>query len=132
MRFGRIAHPDGMCFAVIDGTDAVMLSGESAAGRYPLDAVRTMVRIARLTEQSPAFSRQVINQISAADMPQSQTITEAVGLATRELALSIRASAIVCFTHSGSTARLIANPVAHKLKAAEIDAVVARLREEAR
>ena len=102
------AETNDVANAVLDGTSAVMLSGESAAGRYPLDAVRTMVRIARLTEQSPAFSRQVINQISAADMPQSQTITEAVGLATRELALSIRASAIVCFTHSGSTARLIA------------------------
>ncbi len=94
--------------AVLDGTSAVMLSGESAAGRYPLDAVRTMVRITTLTEKSPAFWRQVINQVSAADMPRSQTITEAVGLATRELALSIRASYIVCFTQSGSTARLIA------------------------
>jgi len=102
------AETNDVANAVLDGTSAVMLSGESAAGRYPLEAVKTMVRIARLTEQSPAFSRQVINQISAADMPQSRTITEAVGLATRELALSIRASSIVCFTHSGSTARLIA------------------------
>ncbi|MCK9548401.1 MAG: pyruvate kinase [Sphaerochaeta sp.] len=102
------AETNDVANAVLDGTSAVMLSGESAAGRYPLEAVKTMVRIASLTEQSPAFSRQVINQVSAADMPQSQTITEAVGLATRELALSIRASYIVCFTHSGSTARLIA------------------------
>jgi pyruvate kinase len=41
-------------------------------------------------------------------MPRSQTFTEAVGLATRELALSIRAAYIACFTQSGSTARLIA------------------------
>lgn len=102
------AETNDVANAVLDGTSAVMLSGESAAGRYPLEAVRTMVRIASLTEKSPAFSRQVINQISAADMPRSQTITEAVGLATRELALSIRATYIVCFTHSGSTARLIA------------------------
>ncbi len=102
------AETNDVANAVLDGTSAVMLSGESAAGHYPLEAVRTMVRIAKLTEKSPAFSRQVINQISAADMPRSQTITEAVGLATRELALSIGASYIVCFTHSGSTARLIA------------------------
>ncbi len=102
------AETNDVANAVLDGTSAVMLSGETAAGRYPLDAVRTMVRIASLTEKSPAFSRQVINQISATDLPRSQTFTEAVGLATRELALSVRASYIACFTQSGSTARLIA------------------------
>jgi pyruvate kinase len=102
------AETNDVANAVLDGTSAVMLSGESAAGRYPLDAVRTMVRIATLTEKSPAFSRQVVNQITTADMPRSQTFTEAVGLATRELALSIRAAYIACFTQSGSTARLIA------------------------
>lgn len=102
------AETNDVANAVLDGSSAVMLSGESAAGRYPLEAVRTMVRIAKLTESSPAFSRQVMNQLSAADLPKSQTITEAVGLATRELALTIGASYIVCFTQSGFTARLIA------------------------
>ncbi len=55
-------------------TSAVMLSGETAAGEYPLQAVTTMARIARLAERSNAFRRQVFNQIS-----------------TRELALSIGA-----------------------------------------
>jgi pyruvate kinase len=70
-----------------------------------------MKRIASLSERSSEFKRLVLNQIN--DMEQGkqrrkQTKTEAVGLATRELALAIQASYIACFTHSGSTARLIA------------------------
>lgn len=101
------AETNDVANAVLDGTSAVMLSGETAAGEYPLQAVATMARIASLVERSPAFSRQVFNQISTRDLLRKPTKTEAVGLATRELALSIGASYIACFTQSGSTARLI-------------------------
>jgi pyruvate kinase len=105
------AETNDVANAVLDGTSAVMLSGETAAGEYPLQAVKTMKRIASLAERSDEFRRLVLNQIN--DLGQSkgqtkQSTTEAVGLATRELALSIKASYIACFTHSGSTARLIA------------------------
>jgi len=102
------AETNDVANAVLDGTSAVMLSGETAAGEYPLQAVTTMARITALTEQSAAFKRQVFNQISTLDPERKQTKTEAVGLATRELALSIGSSYIACFTQTGSTARLIA------------------------
>ncbi len=102
------AETNDVANAVIDGTSAVMLSGETAAGEYPLQAVTTMSRIASLSERSDAFKKQVFNQISMLDPERTITTTEAVGLATRELALSVGASYIACFTQTGSTARLIA------------------------
>ncbi|MBJ2355359.1 pyruvate kinase alpha/beta domain-containing protein, partial [Sphaerochaeta sp. S2] len=93
---------------VLDGTSAVMLSGETAAGEYPLQAVTTMSRIASLAERSDVFQKQVFNQISMLDPDRKITTTEAVGLATRELSLSVGATFIACFTQTGSTARLIA------------------------
>jgi len=75
-----------------------------------LQAVLTMSRIVLLTERSNDFQRLVFNQLYARDsvLPRKkQTRTEAVGFATRELALSVQASFIACFTQSGSTARLI-------------------------
>lgn len=85
------AETNDVANAVLDGTSAVMLSGETAAGEYPLQAVTTMARIARLAGRSSAFRRQVFNQISTLDPQRKQSTTEAVGLATRELALSIGA-----------------------------------------
>ncbi|MFA5699410.1 MAG: pyruvate kinase [Sphaerochaeta sp.] len=102
------AETNDVANAVLDGTSAVMLSGETAAGEYPLLAVKTMANITTLMEQSAIFKRRVMNQVSGMDMLREQTITEAVGLATRDLAISVKASFITCFTHSGSTARLIA------------------------
>ncbi len=102
------AETNDVANAVLDGTSAVMLSGETAAGDYPLAAVETMSRIASLAERSNAFKRLVFNQISMLDPDRKITTTEAVGLATRELSLSVGASYIACFTQSGSTARLIA------------------------
>lgn|GEM_PF-5386064 len=86
-----ISETSDVANAVLDGTSAVMLSGETAAGEYPLQAVTTMARIARLAERSNAFRRQVFNQISTLEPQRKQSTTEAVGLATRELALSIGA-----------------------------------------
>ncbi|MGB4408344.1 MAG: pyruvate kinase [Sphaerochaeta sp.] len=104
------AETNDVANAVLDGTSAVMLSGETAAGEYPLQAVLTMSRIVHLTERSNDFQRLVFNQLYVRDSSiprKKQTRTEAVGFATRELALSVQASFIACFTQSGSTARLI-------------------------
>jgi len=96
--------------AVLDGTSAVMLSGETAAGDYPLRAVETMHRIISFTESSAAYQRLVLDQrLNQEDIElnRQKSITEAVGIATKELALAIKASYIACFTHSGGSARLI-------------------------
>ena len=96
--------------AILDGTSAVMLSGETAAGDFPLRAVETMKKIISHTESSLVYHRIVIDQrINREDIEISRkkSTTEAVGVATRELAMEIRAAYIACFTHSGGSARLI-------------------------
>ena len=126
------AETNDVANAVLDGTSAVMLSGETAAGDYPLQAVLTMSRIALLTERSTDFQRLVFNQLYSMENTQARknpTRTEAVGLATRELALSVHASYIACFTQSGSTARLISKfrPSVPLLAFSPVLAVVQRL-----
>jgi pyruvate kinase len=87
-----------------------MLSGETAAGAYPLRAVETMKNIIAFTESSVDYQRQVLDQRlnwEAIEATRRKSLTEAVGAATKELALAIKAKYIACFTHSGSTARLV-------------------------
>ncbi len=96
--------------AILDGTSAVMLSGETAAGDYPLRAVKIMKRIIAFTEASLTYHRLVLDQrlnLEDIEINRKKSTTEAVGVATRELAMEIKASYIACFTHSGGSARLI-------------------------
>ena len=96
--------------AVLDGSSAVMLSGETAAGLYPQRSVEIMQRIIMHTESSLEYHRLVLGQrLNREDIEikRKKSTTEAVGSATRELAIAIRASYIACFTYSGGTARLI-------------------------
>jgi pyruvate kinase len=85
--------------AILDGTDAVMLSGETAAGAYPVESCRMMAKVAANADpflpDRAAFGR-------AGD------VTEAVAQAAVEMARSVRASAILCATTTGGTARLTA------------------------
>jgi pyruvate kinase len=90
--------------AILDGTDAVMLSEETAAGRYPVEAVATMRRIAEDTETAiphDAWMRRFEDK-------SLQSMPEAVAGAACELAEHIGASVIVAWTESGTTARLVA------------------------
>lgn len=90
--------------AVLDGTDALMLSGETASGAYPVECVRTMVRIAEKAEGIYDRSRIVHEfqrRTSAIDH------TDAIAHSTCELAQVLRPRAIVCLTTSGQTPRLI-------------------------
>src|SRR5262249_40412979 len=89
--------------AILDGTDAVMLSGETAAGQFPVEAVRTMARIAVRAEA--AFFRE---SGFARRLAPPTTVTEAVARATAEMAEQLDARAILCATTSGGTARLVA------------------------
>jgi pyruvate kinase len=89
--------------AILDGTDAVMLSGETAAGQFPVEAVRTMARIAIRAEA--AFFKE--NDFSRRLAPPTD-VTEAVARATAEIACQLNARAILCATTSGGTARKVA------------------------
>lgn len=96
--------------AILDGTSAVMLSGETAAGDYPIRAVKIMKKIITFTEASLTYKRLVLEQrLNQEDIAISRkkSTAEAVGVATRELAMEIKAAYITCFTHSGGSARLI-------------------------
>jgi len=104
------AEASDVANAILDGTSAVMLSGETAAGEYPLRAVEIMKRIIIHTESSLTYQRLVLDQrLNQEDIEinRKKSTTEAVGMATRELAIEIKAAYITCFTHSGSSARLI-------------------------
>jgi pyruvate kinase len=88
--------------AILDGTDAVMLSGETAAGEHPLAAVRMMARIAQYTEPNLP-DRDAFVPKRGRDEP-----TEAVAQAVAEMARSLKVAAVLCATTSGGSARLIA------------------------
>ena len=89
--------------AVLDGTDAVMLSGETAIGRHPVEAVRTMRRIIREAERHP---QSVALADSDAGFPGTSPV-HAITYAALYAAHNLGAKAIVVFTRSGKTARLI-------------------------
>ncbi len=89
--------------AILDGTDAVMLSGETAAGEFPIEAVRTMASIAITTDRAL-----LQDQNYELRLKPENDVTEAVAHATVVLAEQIKASAILCATTSGGTARAVA------------------------
>jgi pyruvate kinase len=100
------AEASDVANAILDGTDAIMLSEETAAGKYPLEALQTMVRIAQKAEQE--ILREWI------DLPHlrprrgvSTNVTDAVSHATCETACDLQAAAIITATASGATARSI-------------------------
>lgn len=88
--------------AIYDGTDAIMLSGETAAGSYPVEAVKTMANIAQKTEQT-IYSKLIIKKPAVVN-----TITDAISYATCNLAHKLRAKAIITSTKSGYTAKAVA------------------------
>ena len=85
--------------AVFDGTTAVMLSGETAAGRYPVEAVTTMAKIAEQAEEDMPRKEMIWHEMDAMD------VTNAVGHAACTLAKDINAGAIMAITKTGYTAR---------------------------
>ncbi len=105
--------------AVFDGTDAIMLSGETAVGRYPVEAVRMMDAIARTAER-PRSGR-------ARRRWSTPGVTDAIAGVSVELAAELAASAIICATTSGHTARMVARyRPATRIVAATHDATVWR------
>ncbi|HKM16714.1 MAG TPA: pyruvate kinase [Limnochordia bacterium] len=90
--------------AILDGTDAVMLSGETAVGKYPIKAAALMNTIAVRIERSMDY----LARLEARRRNRRQNIADAISLATVQTAHDLDAAAILCSTQSGATARSIA------------------------
>jgi len=93
------AEVSDVATAIFEGADAVMLSAESAAGKYPVEAVSTMNRIIEEVERDPTYR----NIIQAQRAEPEATGSDAIAAAAREIAETLDLSAIVCWTFSGST-----------------------------
>lgn len=89
--------------AILDGADAIMLSGETAAGKYPVESVETMSQIARKTEEAMDYSKLLMDR----HRERETTVTDAISHATCNIAMSLDASAILTATSTGYTARMV-------------------------
>jgi pyruvate kinase len=98
------AEVSDVATAIYEGSDAIMLSAESAAGDYPVEAVRTMDNVAREVEDDPTY-REVIEASRRADR---QTVADGIVAAAREIAETTDIKVICCYTESGTTALLTA------------------------
>ena len=98
------AEVSDVATAIYDGADAVMLSAESAAGQYPCEAVQMMDRIANTVERDPSYQA----RIHFTQTRLEPTTADALAGSARQIASTISATAMVCYTSSGSTARRIA------------------------
>ncbi|WP_353473297.1 pyruvate kinase [Salipiger sp. H15] len=98
------AEVSDVATAIYEGADAVMLSAESAAGQYPVEAVTTMNNVAISVEKDPTFTEVMENSRNI----QRATVADGIVAAAREIAETANVKAICCFTSSGTTAALVA------------------------
>lgn len=89
--------------AIYDGTSAVMLSGETASGKYPIESLKMMVEIAYQTEHSIDYW----SKFEKTRIPMVPSIGNAISHATCTTAMDINAKAIISLTHAGKTARML-------------------------
>lgn len=99
--------------AIFDGTDAVMLSNETAVGKFPIESVRVMRKIIQSTEKSPIFKR----YLKRLDEPVENNISDAIALSANHIAETVNAKLIITATESGRTALLVSKyrPFVHIL-----------------
>lgn len=119
------AEASDVANAIFDGTDAIMLSGETAAGSYPVEAVQTMHNIASRAES--ALDHKEI--LSSRSKENDHNITDAIGQSVAHTALNLEVNAIITPTESGHTARMISKyrPKAPIVAVTANDAVSRRL-----
>lgn len=98
------AEVSDVATAIYEGADAVMLSAESAVGKHPVASVSTMHNVALSVEKDPTY-RQIVE---ASREGKRTSVADAITFAAREIAETTDVKAICCFTHSGTTARLVA------------------------
>ena len=98
------AEASDVANAIIDGTDAIMLSGETAAGLYPVESVKTMNRIAEHTENSLDYR----SIVSTRSREKGTTMTEALSQAVSYTSINLGVKAVLAPTSSGTTAKMIA------------------------
>ena len=98
------AEASDVANAVLDGSDAIMLSGESAAGEYPVEAVRTMATIAEAVEKIIPYRERLDHSIKSS----RKTVQDAIGIAVSDATLTLQnVGAVVVFTQGGTTAKRI-------------------------
>ncbi|MFC5468888.1 pyruvate kinase [Cohnella suwonensis] len=119
------AEASDVANAIFDGTDAIMLSGETAAGKYPVESVETMSRIAVRAESALHYREIFTKQANA----QQTSVTEAISQAVANAALDLDAKAIVTSTESGYTARMISKykPKSQIIAVTPVEQVLRRL-----
>jgi len=98
------AEVSDVATAIYDGADAIMLSAESAAGQWPIESVEMMNAIGASVEQDPGYN----GRVHFTSLRPDPTTADALAAAVKDIASTIGASAVICFTASGSTARRIA------------------------
>ena len=98
------AEVSDVATAIYEGSDAIMLSAESAAGQYPIEAVRTMDNVAREVESDPTYTE----ILESSRKVNHKTVADGIVAAAREIAEKTDVSAIACFSESGTTALLTA------------------------
>ncbi|MEK4486721.1 pyruvate kinase [Psychrobacillus sp. FSL H8-0484] len=98
------AEASDVANAIFDGTDAIMLSGETAAGLYPVEAVQTMDKIAKRTENAVDYRANVTKLSKAREV----NLTDAIGQAAAHTAINLKVKAVIAPTESGYTAKMIA------------------------
>jgi pyruvate kinase len=98
------AEVSDVATAIYEGADAVMLSAESAAGKYPIEAVTTMHNVAMSVEKDGTYQ----SIIEASRVIRRETIADGIVAAAREIAEATNIKAICCFSQTGTTASLVA------------------------
>ncbi len=119
------AEVSDVATAIFEGSDAIMLSGETASGSYPLEAVNTMSRIAVMIENSLDYKEILQNK----NVKFENGITDSISYATCRTCLDLNASAIISATSSGFTAAAVSKyrPIAPIIAATESDRVMRKM-----